>query len=248
VHDRLLTVDRDDDDRYATWLLGGAEGDEPERQKPLLEAECDRLASEIAGARAAVNKVLKARADHVDRHRKRLVKDVDGAVAEARDRYEQALREAEQARQELVELREAAIWAQLYPDCRESDIRLADTVAGGQRKRLSPAGLTAEIKPAHAFALLRSDAEWLSEAIPAHSQLARDRLRGEEQTDITVWTPPRKGSAGGESRTARSGKRSSERRSQVQDGATSQHRPTRACTGASRVGPNRCRSSPPAAW
>jgi hypothetical protein len=185
VNEQLMTVEREDADSHAAWLLAGSEGDQPAPQKPLLEAQQEQLQQKIAGARAAVDQVLKARADHVERHRPRLIKDVDAAAVDAKNRYEEALATAEQARQELAELRESAIWARLYPSCNESDVQLPNTVAGGQRKRLVPAGLTAELKPANAFALLRSDAEWLNEAIP-HSQLAREKLLGEDKTGEAV--------------------------------------------------------------
>jgi hypothetical protein len=139
--------------------------------------------------------VLRRKSEFVDRHRSRLVKDVDKAVADAKARYEQALSETEQARQELVELRESAIWARLFPDCRESDVQIPRIIAGGERKRLAPTGLTMALEADKLFATLAADADWIPEAIPQHSQLAHDRLRGEKQADIAVWDSSPEGQA-----------------------------------------------------
>jgi hypothetical protein len=112
------------------------------------------------------------------------VRDGESATAEARACYEQALAEAEAARRELVELRESTIWAELYPDCHESDIQLPRTVAGGERKRLA-ATLGMAPDADKLFAALRQDAEWIEHAIP-HTQLARDPLTGAKSA-AAIW-------------------------------------------------------------
>lgn len=85
-------------------------------------------------------------------------------------------------------LRETAIWLELYPDCRESDIQISGApVAGGQRRRLAPHGLQLAIPPRNLFAALREDAAWIPEAIPAHSQLAHDRLRNQQPSPAAIW-------------------------------------------------------------
>jgi hypothetical protein len=113
VHERLVSADRDDADRHAAWLLDGQPGDPPVPQKPELEAERDRLAAEIAGAQAAVEELNHRQVDYVERHRPKLRKDLQAPIAEAHARLEQKLRETEEARDELVALREAAIWLEL---------------------------------------------------------------------------------------------------------------------------------------
>ena len=60
------------------------------------------------------------------------------ATADARTRYEQALGEAEDARRELVELRETTLWAELYPDCHESDVGVERHPQRGSEARALP--------------------------------------------------------------------------------------------------------------
>jgi hypothetical protein len=183
VHERLLTADREDAERYAAWLLN-PDGDQPEPEKPQLEEERDRAVRELAGAEAALGSLLEEKARLVAKHRPRLVRDGESATAEARARYEQAVADAEEARRELVELRETTIWAELYPDCHESDVQLPRTIAGGERKRLAVT-LGMALDADKLFDALRQDAEWIERAIP-HNQLARDRLTAEKRTPA-IW-------------------------------------------------------------
>jgi hypothetical protein len=188
VHERLVSVDRDDADRHAGWLLDGQQGDPPAPQKPELEAERDRLAAEIAGAQAAVEELNNRQVDYVHRHRSKLRKDLQVPVAEAQARLEQKLRETEEARDELVALRETAIWLELYPEAHESDVQIGGVpIAGAERRRLAPHGLELAIPAAKLFAALREDAAWIPQAIPPHSQLARDRLRNDKPAATGVW-------------------------------------------------------------
>jgi hypothetical protein len=188
VHERLVSADRDDADRHAAWLLDDQRGDPPAPQKPELEAERDRLAAEIQGHHAAIEELNRRKVDYVDRHRPKLRKDLQAPIADAQARLEQKVREAEEAREELVALRETAIWLELYPECRESDINLsAAPVAGAERKRLARHGLQLAIQPHNLFAALLEDAAWIPQAIPPQSQLARDRLRNDKPAAPGVW-------------------------------------------------------------
>ena len=189
AHERLNVADREDAERYAAWLLN-RNGEQPEREKPRLEEERDRAERALAGAQTALGKVLEEKATFVQKHRSKLVKDAESATTDARTRYEEALAAAEDARHELVELRETTVWAELYPDCRESDIQLPRAVAGGERTRLA-ATLGMAIEADKVFAALRSDAEQLEHAIP-HTQLARDRLTSVKSASA-VWVNTEEG-------------------------------------------------------
>jgi hypothetical protein len=136
---------------------------------------------------------------------KRLSKDADAAVAEARNRDAEKLREAEQARKELGELRDTAISAAPYA-----------------------------IEADRLFAALHADAAWIAHAIARHSQLARDRLRDEDRTAATVWLDTEEGNAGSRTRTGRSERRSPRRSGGDEMGRLWASRSARACRSARR--------------
>jgi Bifunctional DNA primase/polymerase, N-terminal len=136
VHEQLVKVDRRDADALASWLVE-KQGDPPEPEKPRLEKERDRLLREIAARQRVITAILEEKVSYIEKHKGALTKQVDGATREARDRYLAPLRDAEEARQELVDTRAAGLWVRLYPEARESDLRLADSIAGGQRGEMT---------------------------------------------------------------------------------------------------------------
>ncbi|MBD0282245.1 MAG: hypothetical protein ICV69_08645 [Thermoleophilaceae bacterium] len=192
LDEELHLAETRDAEAHAQWLLE-QRGEKPEPRKPKLQEEGERLLREIAAVHAATAKVLRDKESFVQVHRDRLVRDVDKAAADAKERCERAIAEAEQARQAVVELRSTSICAQLFPEARESDLVLRDSIAGGERKWLAPLGVTQEVKPANTFNLLREDAAWLVEAIP-DSQTARDKLLGPKEAKA-VWEQTEEGQA-----------------------------------------------------
>ena len=133
AHERLKVADREDAERYAAWLLN-RNGEQPEREKPRLEEERDRAERALAGAQTALGKVLEEKATFVQKHRSKLVKDAESATTDARTRYEEALAAAEDARHELVELRETKSGPSSTPtvESRTSSFRVPWPVASAR--------------------------------------------------------------------------------------------------------------------
>jgi hypothetical protein len=97
------------------WQLEDGKRPRPEPTAPALERDIAERRADRGAARLAAESVYEDKAAYVERHRKRLVRDADKATREAHGRVMDALDAYERAREELVESREAALWAALYP-------------------------------------------------------------------------------------------------------------------------------------
>jgi hypothetical protein len=90
--------------------------------------------------------VLEEKAEYVERHRKRLIKEADAQVDKTARRYEQLVGELAAVRAELAEARHAAVWASVYP-ARSAGAAPPDTMVGGKRTVLERASITAQVLP-----------------------------------------------------------------------------------------------------
>ena len=165
LHDRLADLnqrrseaDADYAQRMATWMAAG----QPD-PKPLSEAAAlDDAIVEATAEHAAIDRlregVLVERIAFVEKHRKRLVRDAEQETERARDRYLEAIAEAERARADLIGLNETRVWASLYPSDLLVTMVPTQALAAGRRRESQAHGFTAAVPAAQVFDLLRDDA------------------------------------------------------------------------------------------
>ena len=117
----------------------------------------------------------------MEKHRKRLVRKADAHTRKLRDRIEQLVGELASTRAELIETRQAAIWAALYPHRQRWP---PTTIAGGQPRVLERAHLATQVSLDQVFDLLRADAQFLATALTAEQREAM----GMKRDDAAVWS------------------------------------------------------------
>jgi hypothetical protein len=149
---------------YAQWIAEGEHGEPPEPTKPQLEQRVAALENRHNALLRAAEEKATDKGKYVEKHRKGLVKEAERLAAQARERYEQTIDAAAQARDELSELRAAELWAATFPDP-SSTATIPVAVAGGKRSVLEKAGIHNSVVPARVFELLHADAEWLATAV-----------------------------------------------------------------------------------
>ena len=114
LHEQEATAPAQDAARLAAWELDGREGPRPDPELPRIRERIAAVRAEWDGLVQAIAQVLDEKAEYVERHRKRLVRDADKATFEARARYLEAIDAVAAAREELADLRASALWAALY--------------------------------------------------------------------------------------------------------------------------------------
>lgn len=154
-----------DRDRLADWVAHGSKGATPDSEVAFREEKIKDLQRRLEGVNYQIVRVLGEKASHVERHRPRLVKDASKATAAAERRYAELIDEAERARQEAVELREAELWALTFPEVRQGEEQIPPGVAGNLRAPLKKAGIDHALEPGSVFDLLREDAGWIPGAV-----------------------------------------------------------------------------------
>jgi hypothetical protein len=169
--EKLLNAPSRDAQALAAWQLNGEKGPRPEPTAPGIKEELERRQLEWESFNAAVASVLAEKVEHVEKHRKRLVREVDDHVERARTRYLELVDQLAEARQDLYGLRRAAVWARLYP-AEQSTREVADTFAGQRKRPLAAMGLTGPVAADRVLDGLRADAEWLAEAATDEQKLA----------------------------------------------------------------------------
>ena len=190
--ERLRNAPSTDAERLARWQLEGGNGPRPELEQPGLEETVKRLQQDYDGLTVAIGRVLEDKASLVERHRPRLVKDADRSVHTAHERYVALITETAAARQELAELRQAAVWARLYPDGSASHSPPQQVLAGGLRAPVERTlGIAAQLQVEAVFNALRADGEWLRDAATPQQRAA---LEGREaHQDAAVWADTEEG-------------------------------------------------------
>ena len=119
--------------------------------------------AEASAEHAAIDRqreaVLVERIVFVEKHRNRLVKDAEEETAAARDRYLDAIAEAERARAELIGLRETTVWAAIYPSDSLASYAPSHNLVSGRRRESERHGFGSAVVASAVFDLLRNDAE-----------------------------------------------------------------------------------------
>jgi hypothetical protein len=127
--------------------------------------------------------VYEEKAAYVEKHRKRLVREADKATREAHGCYMDALDALERAREELVESREQALWAELYPSDLAQVFPAWSQLATGLRKPVEQTpGIKTVTTAASVIAALRADADVLRE-VATRDQAAA--IRGVSAAKLT---------------------------------------------------------------
>lgn len=190
LREQLANAPRRDADALATWEVGSRKGHRPPATSDGIERQIADAEAEIAGLDAAVGVVLAEKAAFVETHRSRLVRDADKATAEAHDRVLQIVDELEQARATLVDMRQAATWAALYPGEAAARGPRENILVGGLAKPTKDAlGIDIQIETARLMDLLRADADyWRRGATPEQrAAMGADAGRPADPQRAAVW-------------------------------------------------------------
>ena len=164
--EKLAKAPAADKDRLAEWQLAGARGPRPEPTVEPIEQELRVARADLEALTGAIHRTLGEKAEYVAKHRKRLVKDAAKAKEEVYARAVRLVEELEQARVELLEARDAEIWAHLYPGEVATDVvQYKDALIGARMEPLKRIlGLTTQLPVRHVFAALRADADYARDA------------------------------------------------------------------------------------
>jgi len=202
LRESLLATAEADRARLADWLVAG-KGERPEGTVSALEERLQDAEQERAALLLAEERVLAEKADFVERHRGRLVKDAERATSEAREHYERAATELAAWRDELIAAREAALYAATYgtPASAES-VPFVNVCAGIARPVKETLGVSAQISFPTLLSLLERDAAVISQVATPRQQEAlgvdvtsgREAI-GKEPRDTSSTNAPRKAKA-----------------------------------------------------
>jgi hypothetical protein len=169
---RLLSIRRDalrdapteDAATLAEWMDNGSHGEPPEATLPGVREDVEASERQVAALERRIGAELQRKERYVEKHRQRLTAVADTLVKDARERARAALDECEQARGELVMLREAAIWVRLFPHELAAQMPPTDTLALGVKQNY-PTSVMNAISMTDAMTLLRADIELISTAL-----------------------------------------------------------------------------------
>ena len=158
----LNGADPEHEQKLAQWFAGGKRGLRPPNRRPELKEQIAALQHESPALQMVRDKLFEERVRFVQKHRRRLVKDAERAKHKARNRIVAALAELAQARQELVECQQSAIWAALYPhDSLATMAPTLELVGGMKRVTLEALPGANQGAPAEGdYKLLRADADY----------------------------------------------------------------------------------------
>ena len=173
------------------WQLADGKRPRPEPTAPAIEREIGEKKADRDAAIAAIERVYEDKARFVEKHRSRLAREADKAVQKARDRYTRAIEEAEEARAELIDSRAGALWARLYPGELANQAPGDTTALALNLRRPIEAALQIRTRLAAAgvFRVLRTDADYLAEAMTRNQALALGVADPAQDAAIWVNTP-----------------------------------------------------------
>jgi len=166
----------------AEWQLAGAKGSRPESEQPAIDARIAELREDISGIDGAISTVLEKKAAYVEQHRERLAKEARRHVQEASEHYGRLIHELLAAREELLQRREAELWANLYPAAIAGHAP-STVIAGGQSLR-QVLGYEGQFNPGQIQKLLEFDRQWAEHAASAEQ---RRLLLGRRDRRQAVW-------------------------------------------------------------
>jgi hypothetical protein len=191
LRDRVPAAEVADMQRLAGWHEGGQQGERPHPEKAELEQRLERIDQDARALDRLIDEALEAKAEHVERHRKRLAREAAADVERAHTDYVKLVRELEQAREELVESRRTLRWARYFPSEEASvDNILPTLLAGGLMQPVRQTlGTLAQIAFASMAAALTADADALRDGIPGREDGELDVRRE------AVWERTEEGTA-----------------------------------------------------
>ena len=186
LRDREMAAPALDADRLATWQLDGEHGPRPEPELPTIREEIRERQEDWEALTRATERVLVDKAEFVEKHRGRLIKEADGHADDAHARYLDLIDQLADARVDLFQLRRATVWARIYPG-EQAAREVPDTLAGGQRRPLQAMGLSAPVPPGRVLEALKADADWLRQAATPEQKALIGEGRDPRKPPATVW-------------------------------------------------------------
>lgn len=179
LHARIAAAEQADTRRLAAWDEAGRPGERPEPEKTAIEDELARITDDIEALDQLIDETLSEKERHVERHRDKLVREAQADIDQARDRYLQAVRDLEQAREQLVDARHTQRWARYYPAEEASrDTILTPMLAGGLLEPVRRTlGSTSQLAFVNVAAALAADAGALRDGIPERDSSEPDIRR-----------------------------------------------------------------------
>ena len=97
------------------WLMGGQQGERPSSRAAALEQQVADLQAELGASAIGHDRLLRERADHVERNRTRMLRDMKEEIEATASEYRALVETLEQTRRELLELRQTEVWTAIYP-------------------------------------------------------------------------------------------------------------------------------------
>lgn len=176
-----------DADALAEWLVT-QKGPRPVPDADVIDEQTKHLREDFDALTTAIGKVLEEKARFVEKHRRRLTKDADRAVEEAHARVVALIDEAAEARQALVDARQTAIWAHVYPDGSAGRMPPQTLLAGGVARVAQEAfGVAAQAQAPAIYRALQQDAAWLATAATAEQAAAMGALDPHASATAAAW-------------------------------------------------------------
>lgn len=160
----------------ADWMGNGSSGGRPESRAAELEKQIADHEAEYTAHGIVYDRLLRGRAEHIAKHRKRMVADVQKAKEKVASEYAQVIDQAETARRELLELRQTEVWAKIFPDATLGSEPNTQALCGAKRRLQEPhlPGLQSGLVAGSVFALLREDINFCS-SVSTAEQAAAER-------------------------------------------------------------------------
>ena len=188
TRERLPSAEAEYQAALAVWHTSGQRGARPQSPVPALEAKLQALEEDTVALDEMVERALQEKADFVQRHRRRLVREADQATQDAVDHYLRLLEELERARDDLYEARASAVWAAMFPSELLNTLPPA-AIAGGLRKPVEETlGITTQLAPGSIWKLLRLDAAALAEGATHEQRAALEGRDPRRDADAAVWS------------------------------------------------------------
>ena len=198
LREQLANAPSADATQLAAWLAD-QKGPRPQSSISALELEIAEAEAEVAGLEILVTRELAAKAEYVEKHRARLVKDAAAHTREEHERVIALVDQLEQARADLVGAREAALWAAIYPGEQAGRGPQSSLLAAGRAKPVRETlGLETAVEYGRVLKALVADARYWRDAGTTPEQ--RQAMSGDTNSDRArasgvVWTNTPEGAA-----------------------------------------------------
>lgn len=196
LEQRRLAAPARDTEALAAWQLDSGGGARPEPTLPAIEEQMKELREDFDALTAATTVVLAEKATFVEKHRPRLVQEADRAAQEKHARLVALIDELAEAREELADLRQAAVWASVYPDPAAGAQLPRALIAGGLAEPAHEAvGMAVQLQAAAILKLLRADAAFLCNASTAQQRQAQGLVPAPDFDLNATWLATPEGRA-----------------------------------------------------